>query len=387
MSNIIKVLIIGAVLLCPVLYAVGTSDGRSLLPETAAWLQGGEKTAETQEQAEETPEETQEQPEETTQAAVETTAEAVQIPNIQVPDIISGQKADAMWVNGDTAYEMYYFNLTAAELYAGTVNRAAASLAGQAKVYSIIAPLLESVVLTDDIRKSIDPDWKNEVAALDYYDYILGDNVYSVPVYPALLSHRDEYIFFRTDHHWTGRGAYYAYREWAKQKGIEPNALESFERFVFTGFLGSLYRTCKSPAMENNPDYVEAFKPNTTNQMTFVDINGTTYNWNIVNDVSTYLPGNKYGTFCGGDNPYSFIANPNVNNGQVCVVIKDSYGNSFIPYLTDHFQYIYWFDYRYYSGDITAFAREHGATDVIFISGISPISDTGLMQRLSALIP
>ena len=154
----------------------------------------------------------------------------------------------------------------------------------------------------------------------------------------------------------------------------------------FPGFLGSLYAACKSEAMAAHPDTVVAYIPNTTNRMVYVRTDGAAIDWYVVNDVTSYIPGNKYGAFCGGDNPFSYIVNPRLDNGKVAVVVKDSYGNAFIPFLVDHYQYIYWFDYRYYSGSILTYAKEHSAADIFFINGISPISDTGLMERLRAVM-
>ena len=51
----------------------------------------------------------------------------------------------------------------------------------------------------------------------------MNDKVKSVDIYDALMQHRNEYIYFRTDHHWTALGAYYAYQQPCAAKGIEPD--------------------------------------------------------------------------------------------------------------------------------------------------------------------
>ena len=156
MSNWIKTLLLGLALLCPMLAMAGSFEGESWFTELSRELRAA-GIIEEEPSAEEV---TEEEP------TVPQTPAAVEVPAVPVPDMVSGQKAEAMWINGDTAYELYYFNLNAANLYTETVSRAAASLQGQTKVYSIIVPLLESMVLTDDMRHAIDPDWKNEVAAV-----------------------------------------------------------------------------------------------------------------------------------------------------------------------------------------------------------------------------
>ena len=313
------------------------------------------------------------------------TASPGAVPAIQIPDISSGQKYSTMWRSGGTAYEFYFFNQKAADIYAEMVNHTASSLSGMTNVYNIIVPLQEALVLTDEMRQAIEPDWKNEEEALNYYAGLFAENVRNVPLYRTFLEHRNEYLFFRTDHHWTALGAYYAYAQWAKIKGIEPRALSDYGKEVYPGFLGSFYSSCLAEEMRDHPDTVEAFLPEGTNAMTYIGQDGAEIHWKVINDVSTYKAENKYGAFSGGDNPLSYIVNPNLNNGQSCLVVKDSYGNPFIPFLVDHYQYVYWIDYRYYRNNVLDFVRSNGINDLLFVVGISPISDTGEMERMRAL--
>jgi len=81
--------------------------------------------------------------------------------------------------------------------------------------------------------------------------------------------------------------------------------------------------------------------------------------WNIINDVSDYAPGVKYSCFIGGDNPFSWINNPDITDGSSCVVIKESYGNAFVPFLVDHYQMVYVVDYRYYEDNLIDFVKEN----------------------------
>lgn len=115
-----------------------------------------------------------------------------------------------------------------------------------------------------------------------------NSNVKNIDIYDVLAAHTDEYIYFRTDHHWTGLGAYYAYNAWAQVKGVDAHALEEYEQVTFPGFTGSYYTETQASAMEANPDTVIAYKPLTYDRMTFTDTDGNTLNWPIINDVSGY---------------------------------------------------------------------------------------------------
>lgn len=305
---------------------------------------------------------------------------------------ITGQTINGMYIEGDTAYGMYFFNLEAAGIYIDVVNRTADELAGTADVYTLLIPNGETYYLTDEQRVQVEPDWRNEKAAIDYYAASFRSSVKNVDVYDALAAHSSEYIYFRTDHHWNGLGAYYAYAAWAQVKGIDAHGLEEYARMDFPGFLGSYYTDSQSAALEANPDTVIAYVPITYNLMTYTRTDGESFNWPIVNDVSGYKTSQKYSCYAAGDNPFSYIQNPNVLNGQACVVVKESYADAFIPFLTDHYQFIYWFDYRSYNGNILQFIRELSATegvigtDVLFVNGLDPISSVESMSRLSSLM-
>ena len=187
------------------------------------------------------------------------------------------------------------------------------------------------------------------------------------------MRHRDEYLYFQTDHHWTGRGAYYAYEAFCETKGIEPYTLMEREVVKFEGFQGSLYKYLKLST--SITDIVYAYRPvSKSATMKFTDSSGNTIAWNIIHDVSDYPASLKYSTFAGSDNPYSEFHNPEVTDGSVCIVVKESFGCALMPYLVDHYSTIYEIDYRYWSGSLTELAERVGATDMIFANNIMRIS-------------
>lgn len=129
-----------------------------------------------------------------------------------------------------------------------------------------------------------------------------------------------------------------------------------------------------------------AYKPMSTNKMKMTMADGTTYDWFVVNDVSGYGSSMKYGAFAGGDQPYSVVENPEITDGSACLVIKDSYGNALIPYLVDHYQYLYWIDFRYYKGSIYDLVAEKNIKDVLVLQQIYNTGDSGALKKLQALV-
>ena len=292
------------------------------------------------------------------------------------------QTLGPVFVAGDSAYEFYRFGQSVSEKYSAVINYAADMLDGKATVYDIIVPNSMGVMLSDKIKENINTSDQKE--AINYMFSVMNSKVHKVNIYDELRAHRNEYIYFRTDHHWTQLGAYYAYTQFCKDKGITPKSIDSYEKIAFDGFLGSFYADSgQAPALGNNPDTVYGYYPKATNNMTYYDKNDNAVKWNVIYDVSGWKPATKYSAFIGGDNPWAQITNPELNDGSACVVIKESYGNAFVPFLVDHYQNVYVIDYRYFKGKLSNFVAEHGIQDVIYINNIMA---TGTNLRIDDLI-
>lgn len=308
----------------------------------------------------------------------ETSSEAETKPAVNVPTQMLGP----LFVAGDAAYELYGFGKATSERYAAVINYAADMLDGVANVYDIIIPNSTGVMLSEETKKNVQTSDQKE--AINYMFSVMSDKVKKVSIYDALYAHRNEYIYFRTDHHWTQLGAYYAYTQFCAAKGITPKALESYKVENFPGFLGTFYaESGQSPILGNNPDTVNAYYPKATNELTFYDAAGNPTAWKVINDVSEWNAGSKYNAFIGGDNPWAMVENPEIKDGSACVVIKESYGNAFVPFLVDHYQYTYVIDYRYYPGHLIDFVKEKGVKDVIYINNIMA---TGTEARIDDMI-
>ena len=297
------------------------------------------------------------------------------------------QQYDAVYRVGDTGYEMYSYVDSTAKKYADNVNAVADALAGKANVYMLPIPLSSGVSLPDDLYgKDIFADQK--AAEQKIIGYMNG-NVKSVALYDALLAHRTEYIYFRTDHHWTATGAYYAYEQFCKAKGITPTPISSYKVDEYDGFLGTFYRdSSQNATMGANPDKVVAYHPQSTEaSLDYGDSeNASLTRGKIIYDESDAPASLKYGAFITGDNAYSIINNPDVTNGSSCIVVKESFGNAFVPFLTDHYQTIYVLDYRYWKGSISQFAQSKGVQDVLFVNNLSAIRSTALVGYLHDVV-
>ena len=82
---------------------------------------------------------------------------------------------------------------------------------------------------------------RSERAFLQEINDAVGNSVETVDVLAALDEQQGEYLYFKTDHHWTARGAYWAYAAFAELSGLAPVALEAMTKLPEQQFLGSLY--------------------------------------------------------------------------------------------------------------------------------------------------
>ena len=295
-------------------------------------------------------------------------------------------QSGGVYVVGSAGYEMYNYVGSLAEKYQSTVNAVADSLSGVSQVYAMAIPLSSGITLPDELFSDI-PGSDQAQAEKDILAG-MGQNVKTVPLHDVMMSHRTEYIYFRTDHHWTALGAYYAYVQFCTAKGITPHNLSDYEVSQFPGFLGSFYNDGGKPdAMKNDPDTVNAYHPvSATASMKYGDNeNSTLTGGQIIFDESTASASLKYGTFIMGDNPFTVIENPEVSNGESCIVVKESFGNAFVPFLVDHYQTVYVVDYRYYSGSVTQLAKDKGVKDVLFVNNLSAIRGSYQMGKLAGV--
>ena len=313
-----------------------------------------------------------------------TTVQTVEPPDSKAMDeAFQKQLQDNLYVKDGAAYSLYYFVQDSATEYIDALNNAAAKLSGVANVYDILIPNNSGVLLSDDdLAKLGGSDQKQ---AIEYY-YSLMQGVKTVDIFDTLKSHNDEYIYFRTDHHWTADGAFYAYEEFCKAKGITEIPREKRKKDTFEGFLGSFYSNLQNQDMKKKPDTIYAYEPIGTNDMTYWNDDGSEQKWNVIMDVNGWDKGTLYSTFVGGDTPMAVIENPNVTDGSTCVVMKESYGNAFIPFLVDHYSTIYILDYRYSNVNVIDFVKEKQADDLICINNISLIGDEDVAATIKGVL-
>lgn len=314
----------------------------------------------------------------TTATATTTTTTAVDADMLQ-----QNQSLGTIIVKKDTAYEYYNFVRSAADQYVGILNRAAAKLEG-VNVYSMIVPTSIDVMLEPEDRPANSSDQEK---AIGYLYGSLTEAVHPVPVRDTLLDHRNEYLYFHTDHHWTARGAYYAFAEYAAQVGRSALPLDAFEEKAFDGFVGSFYSETQDAGLKLGGDTVYAYVPQGNISMVYGKTVATaTTKHPVISDVTDWNPRYKYSTFIGGDNAFTCITNEDITDGSSVALVKDSYGNALAPYLSTIYHKVYVLDFRYFTEDFVGFIKENGVQDVLFLNNISATRNKMLINKLDAFV-
>lgn len=329
--------------------------------------------------AEPAPEDTPQQPEEQTP-----------------PELDEPEEEDATWagnviVVGTRAMEIPSANEQIIESYADAVGRLADVMGSGVRTISLVTPNGGEFYSPQSMHTGI----HSQKAMIEHCYAAMDAGIVTVDAYSGLREHADEYIYFRTDHHWTQLGAYYAYQKFCEAAGFEAVALERFQTGVYENFVGSMYTFTKgypqSETLYNNPDTLTYYLPiYETHAKYYAD--ASLQNGVAVSVVYTQLPEsttNKYLCYIGGDTPVCVIES--AAEGGTCIVLKESYGNAFVPFLTSHYSKIIVIDPREFnrdgkpSLDLASFAAEQGIDDLIVINYPYMINNTSYIAWLDRL--
>ena len=293
-----------------------------------------------------------------------------------------GETIDGIFVYKGMGFELFGGSKKASAYYASVINKYRAALPDSVRVYNMVVPKHAEFALP----KKYSSLSNSEKDAIDDIYSQLDDGVIAVDAYSVLKEHSKEYIYFNTDHHWTGLGAYYAYTAFTEAAGLEHYEYSDYTKHTIEGFLGTLYSDTMDNTMYNNPDSVEWCEfpvENETWQYPKKDLE----NYYKTTVMASYAKGTySYGVFLGGDYPLTIVKTSGVDNGRKCLIIKESYGNALSTYIASAFDETYIVDERYYDGNIVDLVNERGITDVLIVNNISASNTNFHIANIEALL-
>ena len=231
-------------------------------------------------------------------------------------------------------------------------------------------------ILKEKLPKNSPVD--SELEFMNYIQGNLNSNIKFISPYNALYENRDQYLYYRTDHHWTTKGAYIAYVEFCKTAGIEPKNEEEFNiQLVANDFYGSL--TSKIGQRSGEGDNINVYIPKENSEVVVNYVSEQRRSGSLYNSASLDEK-DKYQVFTGGNHPHINIKSLGDPKKKL-LLIKDSYANSFLPFLTAHYGEIDVIDLRYYMDDVNKLMEEKGITDVLFLYNVNTFnSDNSILN-------
>ena len=295
----------------------------------------------------------------------------------------NGRMSGGLFIWNGSYFETFFGGESAAEYYGETVNRAAQLLGNGVNVYSAIIP--SHIEMSVPARLQRTDEGVNTLSQMDYIKaaYEAMDDQHTIPVnlYNKLAEHCNEYVYFHSDHHWTGLGAYYAYTAFAEAAGLPVLQLSDCEEVVVDDYAGSL---TPYTSAAHDPDQVHFWKlPYETPTDVYMAGGGSYEMESCINE--SLADGFPYGVFLSGDQPLEVIHSESpMGEGKKILIVHESYGNPFVPFMTYNYSEVYSIDFRYWSGGLSSFCEEHGIDNVLFLNGV--MSSAGQADDIRSLL-
>ncbi len=294
---------------------------------------------------------------------------------------VAGTVKGSILITGKRAIEIFTGSDSMVNSYSSLTNKTAAAMPENVKFYSMLVPTASEFYGGKTYSTGVHSQY--DIIQKAYKK--MSDNVVTVDAYSFLEEKTDEYIYFRTDHHWTARGAYLGYLAFCEKSDNEAVNLDELETGKIEDFVGSLYKASNASVLKKNPDYVEYFK-------TRVDVEANVYqDSTLTNGQKVFVVArkvnsdNKYLAFIGGDQPLEKIVTSN-KNGKKILVIKESYGNALVPFICDNYEQVYVVDPRKTEFNLPKFVEEQNIGEVLMINYTFAMSNETFSNALKKML-
>lgn len=273
-----------------------------------------------------------------------------------------GYLSEGLYIWNNKAFELFYGGNDGAQTYADAISSYKADLPDQ-QVYNMLVPNHSEFGLPERIRDEQGCSSQRETTATVYNGY--SADIIPVDIYDILNQHKEEYIYFNTDTHWSPLGAYYAYVKFCEVADVDAVALEEMSKTTIEDYTGYLYTATGESCLAENPDYIDVYNiPGSFTVMLSMD--GETFQ--EMDSINSPYEESGYSVFVWGDNPCMQITKTGSSIGRKLLFVKDSYGNAMAPFLAASFDEVHVIDFRSFPWNLPDYCAEHGITDVLFFN-------------------
>lgn len=222
---------------------------------------------------------------------------------------------------------------------------------------------------------------EDQKECIDEFYSAMSDKIMTLDAYSALNAEKDEYIYYRNDHHWTTGGAYAAYSATIKKMGYTAVPMSDFNiEHASSDFKGTLYSKAVYDGVE--ADVLDIYHYNGGNSVESVTVRtgleDLEYDDLYFRDYLSVK--DKYSVFCGSNQPVITIRTNN-DKGKKILVFKDSYANCYVPFLTQHYSEITMLDMRYIDTKYSNIVNVEDYDQVLFLYNFATfVEDTNIRK-------
>ena len=204
-----------------------------------------------------------------------------------------------------------------------------------------------------------------------------NDHINTINVAEELLKNKDDYIYYKTDHHWTSYGAYLAYLTYMDYLGLEIVDINNLEKITINNFLGTYYN--RSKYFKADSDFITYYNILDL----YIKIDGKEQL--SLMDLDKFKGSDKYSAFLWGNNGLTKVINENISEerkGSSILIFKDSYANSFIQFLSYNYEIIDIIDLRYFKESIRNFMKDKDYNEILIMYSFNNLSSDINIRRL-----
>ena len=214
------------------------------------------------------------------------------------------------------------------------------------------------------------------------YDAMDSD-IRKIDAYNILKMLKDNYIYYRNDTKWTSYGAYCVYKTVIQKLGFQPNSYDKYSiEHVTDNFRGNLYnRTLSRRPKADIMDIYEYHNGAEVTSCIVVRRDGINAEGQIF-DREKLETGDMYSMYLGDAVPIMRITT-SANTDKKLLVIKDDFGDCFVPFLLQHYSEITVVDPSVMSGKLSDYVNADDYGQTLFLFGTDSLSDREMMSKIT----
>ncbi|MGD9676948.1 MAG: DHHW family protein [Vulcanibacillus sp.] len=283
----------------------------------------------------------------------------------------------------DRVLERYHYDenhiLKSSEILSSAMN----NLPEDINKYLMLVPMPISLE-SDEVRQYSD----DLVGTIEEIYAKMPSDVVTLDVAGGLVEHKDEYIYFRTDHVWTALGAYYAADKFCQSAGIEIIGIEEYRMNRLDNYIGTMGILPNTESLWNNPDHVNYYILNDAANEQIITSRRSKSEYITYKSPMVAVSRGGYDTFIGAYYSHSILKG-DATNGKTLMILGDQYSKAFTPWLTPYYTNIVLVSPSLFNGSSEEFWHlftEYQITDFLIIEYGRYLGDSVMNKRIIELM-